>query len=93
MVVGVAEPIDAHSSHLEIHIKDAGEYHSFPAIASETGTNGHETQLPAEAQLFQMLSSLQRQLDEQRTEAARERENVTLERRDRPRPKSARHSN
>jgi len=38
------------------------------------------SRLPAEGQLLQMLASLHKQLDEQRTEAALDRERAALER-------------
>jgi len=42
--------------------------------------NAHETRLPSKSQLVQVLSSLQKQLDEQREEAAHEREKAALKR-------------
>jgi len=40
----------------------------------------HETRLPVEGQLIQMLSDLQKQLDEQRAETIRKGEKAALER-------------
>jgi len=65
---GSAESIYAHLPYLDVHIKNIGE-HSFPATAPVVGTNEHETRLPVKGQLFKMLSSLSRQLDEQRAKA------------------------
>ena len=75
---GGAGPTDAHPSHLDVHIKDVGGEHSFPVTASEAGINGHETRLLTEGQLLQMLASLQRQLNKQWAEAARECEKDVL---------------
>ena len=73
-----AEPIDAHPPHLDVHIEDVGGEHSFPVTASEAGINGHEIRLLTEGQLLQMLASLQRQLNKQWAEAARECEKDVL---------------
>ena len=47
--------------HFDVHV---GEEHSSPTTAPEAGTNGYETQLPAEGLLLQMLASIQRQLEQ-----------------------------
>jgi len=57
MAVGGVGPTDAHSPHLNVHIKDVREEHSSSTIVLEEETNGHETLLPIEGQLLQMLAS------------------------------------
>ena len=69
-LAGSTGPTDAHLPHLSVHIEDIGKEHSSSTTAPEEGINGRDTGLPAEGQLLQMLAGLQRQLDEQRAEAA-----------------------
>ena len=80
MAAGGAGPTGTHPSHIDIHIEDIREEHSYLATAPEEGTNGHKTQLPVEGQLLQILANLYRQLDEQRAEADHVREDTALER-------------
>ena len=75
---GGAGPTDTHPPNPDVLIEDVREGQSSPPTPPEAGTNGHETQLLAKGQLLQMLASLQRQLDEQRMEAAREPEEAPL---------------
>ena len=58
MAVGGAGPTGTHPSHIDIHIEDIREEHSYLATAPEEGTNGHKTQLPVEGQLLQILANL-----------------------------------
>ena len=51
-------PTNAHPPRLDIHIEDVEKEHSSSATVPKAETNGHETWLPAEGKLIQMLASL-----------------------------------
>jgi len=61
-------------------IEDADLKFSHSAIIPEVGMNLPEVQYLTEGQLSQMFTNLQKQLEEQREETVREREQAALER-------------
>jgi len=56
------------------------EEHSSPTITSEEEANKHESRLPTEGRLLQMLAQLQKRLDEQEAGTTRKHKKFFLER-------------
>jgi len=57
-----------------------GEECSSPTTTPKGSANEHESQLPAEGQLLQILTGMQKWIDAQEVEVAREHEKAALER-------------